>query len=72
MDTPNLREKVDGRISYWTNELRDLPVDFSQSVYQRMRWIQETLDGLHEIKVKFCRTHRPLDPEEIEMQELLY
>lgn len=72
METPNLAEKVDGRIAYWTNELRDLPADFSQSAYERMKWIRETVHGLHEMKVKFCRITRPLDPEELEMRELLY
>ena len=68
----DLKTRIESRISYWTNELQDLPVDFTKSAYERMKWIRETLDGLQEIKAKFCRTPRPLDPEEIEMREMLY
>jgi len=72
METTNLRETVDGRIAYWNRELRDLPIDFSQSAYERMKWILATLDGLHETKVKFCRVVRPKDPDELEMEALLF
>ena len=72
MERKDLKARVNGRIAYWTNELQDLPDDFSPSAYERMKWIRETLDGLHEMKVKFCRITRPLDPEELEMRELLY
>ena len=72
METQNLREKVNGRIAYWTNELHDLPDEFSESAYERMKWIQETLAGLHEIKAKFFQAPRPLSPEQKMFQELLY
>ena len=68
----NLKTRIESRIAYWNKELQDLPADFSQSASERMKWIRETLAGLHETKAKFCRTPRQLDAEEIEIAEMLY
>lgn len=68
----NLKTRIDSRIAYWTNELHGLPDDFSQSAYERMKWIQETIAGLQDIKTKFVKEPRPLSPEQKIFAELLY
>jgi len=68
MENVSLRERVEEREAYWMAELRELPSEYSESNYQRMKYIQETITGLGHIYNTFCR---PAE-QESHMEEVLY
>lgn len=68
----DLKTRIEARISYWMSELQDLPEEYSQTNYDRMKWIQATIAGIHDIKAKFLQEPRPLSPEQKMFAEMLY
>ena len=53
-------------------KLEDLPAVFSEKTWKRHQDILARMRGLSEMKALFAMPLRVLDPEEIEMRELLY
>lgn len=59
MDSRTLDRKIMEREAYWRQELRELPEEYTPSNWQRMKFIQEILRGLSEMRTKFVHYGEP-------------